>query len=114
MTAEQMQRAIEAERQAKQILLKLKTWVLLNPDSHATAEVVNVGSPATERGRYNRETVPVPVSIRRLAFAMWRKELALRYNALVREVVQLGATTGLRLIGFRESDGAPLVEGGPS
>jgi hypothetical protein len=108
MNAEQMQRAIAIEANAKRLKKQFDTYVLLRKEGW-TQEVLNVGDPVQfKEGQYNRIEVPIPEEARRFVFRCWRKEIALKFNEAVRELAQLGMTTDLRLIKFSPATGEPL------
>lgn len=97
MTPEQMRRALELNSSASNLRKQFDTYKLLLKDQHSKEEVLNVGNPAG-RDQYNRITVPIPEAARRHVFHLWRREIALRHNAIVRELNQLGATHAHELI----------------
>ena len=106
MNTETMRRAIEVEAAAKRLKKQIDEYVLLKRDSSSRPEEINVGDPVQYRnGEYHRVTVPIPESMRRLMFNLWRKETAIKYNEYVRELAQLGVKTDLQLISFSASDG---------
>ena len=108
MTLEQMNRGIAAHREAVAIKAKFDGWVLLKADQYTKPEVVNVGEPVLyKKGEYHRTEIQIPEEIRRLAFRLWRKDLALKFNALIRELNQLGVSHAFTLIQFNPQTGDP-------
>lgn len=98
-----MRRALALEAEARKLLKQYEKYVLLRPDANSMKEIINVGDPHTyQKDSYSRLQVEIPGQARRYAFQLWRKEIALRYNAAVRELNQTGALTGLRLLTIQE------------
>lgn len=105
MTPEQCAHAVALDREARTLKKKIDTYVLLRRDA-LVKEVVCLGDPVQYRsGEYFRVEVPVPEEIRRHAFNLWRRDMAKRYNAMVRELAQLGINTDLELMKFSPSTG---------
>lgn len=97
MDAATMRRALELESNARRLLKQHNEYVLLRVDSSATPEVINVGDPVNFRkDEYHRMKVAIPQEARRYVFGLWKRETALKYNAIVRELNQIGMTTDLR------------------
>lgn len=96
-TIEQASRAMTVENSARGLKKMLDTYVLLQ--SGGRSEQIVVG-PIGRDNMGNPHLVNIPESARRHVFNLWRKETALRYNELVRELAQLGVTTDLRLVEF--------------
>lgn len=110
MTTDQMRHAIAVEAEAQRLNKQFTGWVLLRCDQATKPEVINVGDPVSyKQNEYHRMTVEIPDAVRRLAFRQWKKELALKYNAKVRELNQLGVSTNLRLIEFNPATGEPIT-----
>jgi hypothetical protein len=108
MTLDQMSRGLAAHREAVAIKRQFDGWVLLAIDQHSKPEVVNVGDPiAYKKGQYHRAEIKISDAIRRLAFRQWRKDLALKFNELVRELNQLDVSHDLELIKFSPITGDP-------
>jgi len=108
MTIDQARRAISVEAEARKIKYQFDQWVLLSRDSYSKDEVINVGDPVQyKKGEYHRMTIVIPDAVRRLAFRQWRKELAINFNKLVRELNQLGVSHDMSLIQFNAATGDP-------
>lgn len=108
MTLEQMSRGIAVHREAVALKMQINGWVLLSIDPACKPEVINVGDPVTYRkGQYHRVEIKISDAIRRLAFRQWKKDLALKFNELVRELNQLGVKHEMELIRFDPSTGDP-------
>jgi hypothetical protein len=103
MTPEQMSHALSLNHQAGSLRKQYDKYVLLRKDHNAKEEVLNVGDPAG-RDQYNRVFVPIPEAARRHVFHLWRREIALKHNAIVRELNQLGVKHGHSLIALRSAD----------
>ena len=107
MSPETMRHALAVEAEARKLRKQLDEYVLIKADTGCQKEVINVGDPVKFReSEYCRVQVPIPESARRYVFNLWRKEVALKYNALVRELNQIGVDTDLALIGFKASNGS--------
>ena len=107
MSPETMRCALSVEAEARKLKRHLDEYVLLKRDNSSREETISVGDPVKFReSEYCRVQVPIPESARRYVFNLWRKEVALKYNALVRELNQIGVDTDLALIGFKASDGS--------
>lgn len=97
LTAEQMQRAIGIEAHAKKLKNQLDTYVLLKRDS-VCKEVISLGHPEQfKKDSYWRVETPIPEEARRYVFRLWQRETTLKYNALVRELNQIGILHDLKL-----------------
>lgn len=98
MTIEDMQRAIGIKAEAEKLKRQLDTYVLLRRDS-TCKEVIALGHPEQfKKDSYWRLETPIPEEARRYVFRLWQRETALKYNAYVRELNQIGVTHDLALI----------------
>lgn len=98
LTAEQMQRAIGIQNEAKKLKGQLDTFVLLKRDS-LCKEVIALGHPEQfKKDSYWRVETPIPEEARRYVFRLWQREIALKLNARIRELNQLGVLHDLRLV----------------
>ena len=99
MDAETMRRALDLANNAQQLLKKHNEYVLLKVDQASSAEFINVGDPVQFRkDEYHRMKVPIPAEARRYVFALWKREIALKYNAIVRELNQIGMSHSFELL----------------
>jgi len=97
MDAETMHRAIQLEHNAKKLREQHDKYVLLRRDSYTKPEIINAGDPFLYKEKdYHRVEIPIPDEARRYIFALWKREIALKYNSIVRELNQIGMTTDLR------------------
>jgi len=93
MTPEQMQEALGWKARADKLREKLDGWVLLQRDAYVK-EVICVGEPVSyKKGDYHRVEVAVPDEIRRYAFRLWKRQIALEYNEACRKLAQFGVQT---------------------
>ena len=107
MTRDDMQRGIALLGEADKLHRQLTNFVLLKRSDPAS-EYVSLGDPVTyKQGDYHLVKMPLTDELRRLAFRMWRKETALKFNNYVRELNQLGVTHNHRLIEFSPQTGEP-------
>ena len=98
LTTEQMQRAIDIKARAEKLKRQLDTYVLLKRDS-ACKEVISLGHPEQfKKDSYWRLETPIPEAARRYVFRLWQRETTLKYNALVRELNQIGVLHELNLL----------------
>lgn len=108
MSEADMRRALMLISDAKSAQRQLNEYVLLVRDSSKKGETIQVGDPVTYRNNeYHRLDVPIPEDARRYVFRLWRKEVARRFNAMVRELNQLGASHDFKLVGFDPATGEP-------
>lgn len=108
MTTEQMRRALELVSTAEKLKRQMDKFVLLVRDNSTRGETILVGDPVSyKQGEYHRVDVPIPEAARRYVFRLWRKEIAQKFNAAVRELNQLGASHEFRLVEFSEQTGEP-------
>lgn len=99
MTPETMRRALAAKSEADKLLRQYNEWVLVRVDGHSYREFLNVGDPiAFRKDSCSRQEVPIPETARRYVFRLWKHEIALKYNALVRELNQIGMQHDLSLL----------------
>ena len=97
MTPEQMRRALELDQRATSLRCQYETYVLAKCIYGSSKEVINIGTPRKD-GTLDPTTVEIPEEARRHVFNLWRRGVALKHNACVRELAQLGASTTHRLI----------------
>lgn len=99
MTEEQMRRALVLISEAATLKRQLDTFVLTKRDAATRGETIQVGDPALgSSGGYNRIDVAIPEEARRHVYRLWRKDVAIKFNAAVRELNQLGAHHGFDLL----------------
>lgn len=100
MNAETMRRALTLEEHAKKLKNQHDTYVLLKRRTGFTQlENINVGSQKEfKTGEFHSLTVEIPEEARRHVFNLWKRDVRLKYNAIVRELNQIGMKTDLRLI----------------
>lgn len=99
MDRKSMERALQLEAAAKSLHRKLSQMILAKVPVHGVREEVIACGIRKPDGTLNLEYLPVPEAARRHVFRLWKREQTLRYNAMVRELNQLGMTGhGLALI----------------
>lgn len=102
LTAEQMRRALELQGRAKQLKDNFDKCVLMSAAKHygTTKETILVGTPTgfSFDRKYDTMNVEIPEAARRHVFNLWRKDIAQKYNAIVRELNQIGMRHGLTAI----------------
>lgn len=99
MTPEQMQEALETKKRADTLRKQLEKYVLLKRVYNSPEEIIWVGEPDRfANDKFAGLKVQIPDSARRHVFNLWRREVALQYNACVRKLAQAGMTTDHELI----------------
>lgn len=104
MDAETMRRALELQQRAKNLKFKFDKYLLMKAADHygATKEVILVGyATGRDSKRYETEHIDIPETARRHVFNLWRRETALKYNAIVRELNQIGMKHDFALIDLK-------------
>ena len=96
MDAETMRRALELQSRAVAIRKQYDAYVLLKRDQK---EFILCGDPVSYRkDEYHRMQVEIPESARRHVFNLWRKDVADKHDAIVRELNKIGMAHGLTKI----------------
>lgn len=98
MTEEQMRRALELCQRGRALRKQYDTFVLLKREYTTPKEVIYVGEPSRVKGDYFGTEVAIPDEARRHVFNLWKRDIALKHNAIVRELNQLGMTHDLTKI----------------
>jgi len=102
ITAEQMHRALGLLQQATSLRKQFDTYKLAAKTGGQHQEAINVcykesGSWSDMKGTF----IQIPEAARRHVFNLWRRETALKHNAIVRELNQIGMKHGLAVIDLK-------------
>ncbi len=94
LNADKMRHALAVQKSAIALKKQHDTYVLLKRENK---EFVLAGDPVSYRtNEYHRTEIQIPEEARRYVFNLWKREIALKYNAAVRELNQLGMDHGLQ------------------